>query len=298
MSSTNPPDRGTETAPGPDAPRRRPHWLLVAAAAVLCPAVVVAGWQAGHVITHDLGPGAPATQEPRPLSAAPPVEASDPAQAEEFVRSAALRVDAAQGFRVVFFVHGAGTDASVGLASLDPGSAERGHGRAVFDSGSEPRFDHTFTAVDGTRVVRHGADDGRCSMAAGPGDPEPSVIEEPSDADAYLCSRGFASAKLWEVLASSEDLRYEGEEYTDLVPLSDDPADGDSQGSERVPAHRYTGTFTALVGGYDPQGQENVLSPVEETGFDLWIDTDGLPRRFVHDDGAGTGETYDVHALS
>nr|WP_239647109.1 hypothetical protein [Nocardiopsis salina] len=285
MSSPDPPDRGTETGPGPDAPRRRPHWLLVATAVVLCPAVTVAGWQAGHMITHGPDPGAPAAQEPRPLSAAP-------------VRSAALRVDAAQGFRVVFFVHGAGTDASVGLASVEAAPTERGHGRAVLDPGSEPRFEHTFTAVGGTRVVRHGASDGRCSLAAGPGDPEPSVIEPPSDADSYLCTRGFASAKLWEVLASSEDLRYEGEEHTDLVPLSDDPDDGDSHGSERVPAHRYTGTLTALVGGYDPQEQENVLSPVEETGFDLWIDTDGLPRRFVHDDGAGTGETYDVHALS
>lgn len=297
MSSPNPPDHGTETAPATDAPRRRPHWLLVAAAVVLCPAVVVAGWQAGHVITHGLGPGTPAAQEPRPLSAAPPVEASDPAKAEEFVRSAALRVDAAQGFRVVFFVHGTGTDATVGLASMEAASSERGHGQAVFDAGSEPRFEHTFTAMDGTRVVRHGSADGRCSMAAGPGEQEPSMIDAPSDADAYLCTRGFASAKLWEVLASSEDLRYEGGEHTDLVPLSDDP-DDDSPGSERVRAHRYTGTFTALVGGYDPQEQENVLSPVEETAFDLWIDTDGLPRRFVHDDGAGTGETYDVHALS
>jgi len=32
--------------------------------------------------------------------------------------------------------------------------------------------------------------------------------------------------------------------------------------------------------------------PVEGAEFELWIDRDGLPRRLVHDDGAGTVETY------
>ena len=284
---------------GPDhPPRRRPHWLLVAAAVVLCPVVVVVGWSAGHLVTHGLTEDAPDRRDAPPPAAAPPMEEAEPEEAGGFVRSAALRVDAARRFDVTFFVHGAGTDESVGLASFLAGAPDPGHGRATFDAASDPQFEHTFTTFGGTQVFRYGSDGGRCLMATGPGTPQLTAIESPSDADEYLCTRDFASAKLWEILASSADLEYAGEETIELVPqVEEESAERGPGGPERVPAHRYTGTFTTLMGGYDPEAGANVLSPVEETGFELWIDGDGLPRRLVHEDGAGTGETYDYRRV-
>ena len=268
------------------------------AAVVLCPAVVVAGWSTGHLVTHGPAQDAPDRQDARPLSAAPPVEEAEPEDAEDFVRSAAVRVDAARRFDVTFFVHGAGTDRSVGLASLLADAPDPGHGRATFDAASDPQFEHTFTTFGGTQVFRYGSGRERCLMATGPGDPQLTAIESLSGADEYLCTRDFASAKLWEILASSADLEYAGEETTELVPPPGEGTDRDPGGQERAPAHRYTGTFTTLMGDYDPGAGANVLSPVEESEFELWIDEDGLPRRLVHDDGAGTGETYDYHRIS
>lgn len=298
VSPSPSPTHGTDTGPE-HPPRRRPHWLLVTAAVVLCPMVVVAGWSAGHLVTQGPVEEAPERQDDRPLPAAPPVEEAEPEQAEDFVRAAAVRVDAARRFDMTFFVHGAGTDESVEPASFLARAPEPGHGRATFDAASEPRFEHASTTIGGTQVFRYGSGGGRCLMATGPGTPRLTAIESPSDADEYLCTRDFASAKLWEILASSTDLEYAGEETTELVPAAgEEGADRDPGELEQVPAHRYTGTFTTLMGGYDPEAEANVLTPVEGSGFELWIDGDGLPRRLVHDDGAGTGETYDYHRVS
>ncbi|WP_241474789.1 hypothetical protein [Nocardiopsis xinjiangensis] len=297
MSPSPSPTHGTET--GPDhTPRRRPHWLFVAAAVVLCPAVLVAGWSAGHLVTHGPTEDPPDRQDVPPSAPAPPMEEAEPGDAGDFVRSAALRMDAARRFDVTFFVHGAGTDESAGPASFSAGAPDPGHGRATFDAASDPQFEHAFTTFGGTQVFRYGSGGGRCLTATGPGTPQPAAIESSSAADEYLCTRDFGSAKLWEILASSADLEYAGEESTELVPrVERENAERGPGGPERVSAHRYTGTFTTLMGGYDPEAGANVLLPVEETGFELWIDGDGLPRRLVHEDGAGTGETYDYHGL-
>ncbi|GHD21526.1 hypothetical protein [Nocardiopsis kunsanensis] len=269
------------------------------AAAVLCPAVVVAGWSAGHLVAHDPAEEAPRRQDVRPLPAAPPVEATAPEDAAGFVRSAAVRVDTARRSEVSFFAHGADTDAPAEPASPSGRAPDPGHGYAVFDAASDPQFVRAFTTFGGTQVFRHGWDGERCLTVTGPGTPQPTAVESPSVADGYLCTRDFTSAKLWEILASSTDLEYTGEEATELVPLNGQGgADRAPEGPERVTAHRYTGTFTTLIGGYAPESGATVLTPVKGSEFELWIDGEGIPRRLVHEGGAGTGETYDYRRVS
>jgi len=155
----------------------------------------------------------------------------------------------------------------------------------MYDATAEPEFDHFFTTSDGQSVYRYDVGDGQLVMTADRG---LELLDPPSEADGYLCSRGFGSAKLREILDTSTDLTLAGLEEVDLRWPGQ---------RSTYSAYRYTGTFSAKLGGYDTAGGVNTLTVVPDAAFELWIDEQGYPRRLDYRAPGGVGESYEYHSF-
>lgn len=263
--------------PEPEEPFRaqRPSWLVCVVVTVVCLAVVASGWGVARFAVG--GPPNP-LQAPRPPVTQPSatVAAStvvEPTQARAYVAGAAERVEGSSAFHITFTAH-------------DGREAETGRGHVTHDSGAAPEFDHVFTTADEHRVYRYDPGEGPLMMSTEHG---LELLDPPSEADQYLCSREYGSAKLREVLDTSTDLRLEGREEVRLEA----PGLGGTHST-----HHYTGTFTTRMGGYDPEHGRNTLTDLEGVGFDLWIDERGYPRRFDYRTADGVGESYEYHSFN
>ncbi|MFD3686934.1 hypothetical protein ACFWTE_19190 [Nocardiopsis sp. NPDC058631] len=161
-----------------------------------------------------------------------------------------------------------------------------GRGRVMYDATAEPEFDHFFTTLEGQSVYRYDVGDGQLMMTADRG---LKLLDPPTEADGYLCSRGFGSAKLHEILDTGSDLSLVGSEEVELRW----PGQRSSHS-----AYLYTGTFSGKVGGYDTDSGANTLTLVRDARFELWIDEQGYPRRLDYRTPEGFGETYEYHSFS
>jgi hypothetical protein len=247
--------------------------------------------------------------ESRPPRGGPAGGEADPEDAEAYLEDAAELVEGSPAFHITFTVYdgeadpgeapepGGGADPADGSADALPGApairsaaaagaVTSGRGQATYDSGAEPEFDHYFSTVDGRSVYRYDVGGGQLMMTADRG---LELLDPPSAADRYLCSRTYGSAKLREVLDTSTDLTLEGREEVGLEW---------PELHSTHSAYRYTGTFTAMLGGYDPGTGRNTLTAVEDAEFELWIDEQGYPRRLDYRAANGVGESYEYHSFS
>ncbi|WP_053614935.1 hypothetical protein [Nocardiopsis sp. NRRL B-16309] len=214
-----------------------------------------------------------------------------PENARGTIRAAADLVDAATHFHITFTLSDGGAvpvGAAAVMGSTIPVSLMApavGHGHAVYDDGAEPAFEHYVDAAGGEEVYRYEMD-GQYMMTSETALPGLLVLEPPSAADRYLCSRAFASARLREVLNTSTDLEFAGwEQERTAWP-------GRKAGHA---AYRYTGTFTAMRADFDDG--TNTLRAVEDAEFELWIDPRGYPRRFDYSSPDGHSERYEYHGF-
>ncbi|MFD6949243.1 MULTISPECIES: hypothetical protein [unclassified Nocardiopsis] len=267
---------------------------------LVCLAVVASGWGVARLTVggslRPLGAAeAPASPHPRDVSAG-----ADPEDAGAYVEAAAELVEGSPAFHITFRVYDGGSAPRDGGEAPVPGAGDppaddaptgtgpytAGLGEAVYASGAEPEFDHTFTTEGGRSVYRYDMGGGQLMMTADRG---LELLDPPSTADRYLCSPGFGAAKLREVLDTSTDLALTGLEEVRL----------ERPGLRSThSAYRYTGTFTAVLGGYDPEAGSNTLTTVEDAEFELWIDEGGYPRRLDYRAADGVGESYEYHSFS
>lgn len=276
----------------------RSHWVLSLVVILLCIAAAASGWTATRWFVDD--PPA-ASAHPDAVSPAPTAEAL-PEDPQAYVAAAAHRVDSASAFKLTFTIQNSATiplpTAGVPEPPEGPDVFDRlptalthlagGWGRAEYNAEQSPSFEHHFTSMTGTAVYRYDLDDGRFAMSTSTPGGGLTVLNQPGTADRYLSSPRFASANLHEVIGTSADLTLVGQEKVGL----------------RWPelrsthtAYHYTGTFTAMLGGYDPRTGANTLTTVQNAEFDLWIDTEGYPRKFVYEGLDGVGATYEYHSF-
>ncbi|MFL1432014.1 MULTISPECIES: hypothetical protein [unclassified Nocardiopsis] len=196
----------------------------------------------------------------------PELERPSPEDAAAFVLGAADRVARSDSYALSF-------------TRLRDGRPV-GEGSASYDAARNPEFELSFTYADGPEVYHYDLGDGVPITTAGHG---LQIPEEPSAADRYLCSAAFGSAKLYEIAESSTDL--------DLVAREE----LDTEAGGRI-ALRYEGTFTAWVGGYDPEAGVNTLESVEGAPFTLWLSPDGDPLRLVYGAPDGLEELYEYES--
>ncbi|WP_436890764.1 hypothetical protein [Nocardiopsis dassonvillei] len=238
------PDAASEN--DPVAPGGRLGWPMTLVVIAACLAVVASGWWVARVVF-----GEPATGRPSPEDAA------------AFVLDAADRMDGAESYTLSF-------------TRLRDGRAV-GEGTASYGESANPRFELSFTYEDGLEVYHYDLGDGVPITTAGHG---LQIPEEPSEADRYLCSAAFGSAKLHEIAGTSTDL--------DLVAREE--LDTEEGGRNAL---RYEGTFTAQVGGYDVESGENTLESVEGVPFTLWLSPEGEPLRLAYGTPEGLEEVYE-----
>ncbi|WP_236568092.1 hypothetical protein [Nocardiopsis sp. FR6] len=266
----------------PSAPEERPHWLVSALVVLVCLAVVASGWgvarlAVGVPLRAPEAADGPESRTPRSETVSDGVSPED---AEAYLAASVELVEGSSAFHLTFSVYDGGSGPG------DPGPREAGRGSAVYEAGAEPEFDHSFTTEEGRDVYRYDVGGGQFMMTADRG---LELLDPPSAADRYLCSRDFGSAKLREVLDTSSDLELAGLEEVRL----------EWPGLRSThSAYHYTGTFTAMLGGYDAEARRNTLTSVEGAGFDLWIDRQGYPRRLDYRTQDGVGESYEYHAFS
>lgn len=230
----------------PAAPGGRLGWPMTLLILTACLAVVASGWWVAQVVFKE-----------------PAVERPSPEEAAAFVLDAADRMDGADSYTLSF-------------TRIRDGRVA-GEGTASYSVSGHPRFELSFTYADGLEVYRYDLGDGVPITTAGHG---LQIPEEPSEADRYLCSAGFGSAKLYEIAATSADL--------DLVAVEEL---GTEEGG--LNALRYEGTFTARVGDYDAEEGVNVLESVEGVPFTLWLSPEGEPLRLAYGTPDGLEEVYE-----
>ncbi|WP_304453863.1 hypothetical protein [Nocardiopsis sp. YSL2] len=239
-----------------------------------------------------------ATNEPLPdLTASSaltnPFAATDggPENARGAVQAAVELVEAASSFHITFTLSDGGPvplGAAAVMGSAIPvtlATPALEHGHAIYDDGADPAFEHYVDRADGEEVYRYEMD-GQYMMTATNAVPGLLVLDPPSAADRYLCSRTFASARLREVLISSPDLAFAGGEQAHLAWPGRKAAHA---------AYRYTGTFTAMRADFEDGA--NTLRAVEDAEFELWIDPRGYPRRFDYSSPDGHSERYEFHGF-
>ncbi len=193
----------------------------------------------------------------------PEPERPSPEDAAAFVLDAAERMEGADSYALSF-------------TRLREGRRV-GEGTASYDASGNPRFELSFTYADGPEVYHYDLGDGVPITTAGHG---LQIPEEPSEADRYLCSAMFGAAKLHEIAETSADLELVGREELD------------TEAGARA-ALRYEGTFTAWVGGHDPETGTNTLESVEGVPFTLWLSPDGDPLRLAYGTPTGLEELYE-----
>ena len=245
-------------------------------------------------LTFTVHDGTPAAEGPRPLDQADPEAPEDqeerdeqedrgvPEQERREPRGVPVSEGPSPGDRRTGTLPSDGT--STGAAVYPDVVA--GRGRVMYDATAEPEFDHFFTTLEGRSVYRYDVGDGQLMMTADRG---LKLLDPPTEADGYLCSRGFGSAKLHEILDTSSDLALVGPDEVELRW----PGQRSSHS-----AYLYTGTFSAKVGGYDADSGVNTLTLVRDARFELWIDEQGYPRRLDYRTPDGFGETYEYHSFS
>ncbi|MBE1459563.1 hypothetical protein H4W79_003777 [Nocardiopsis terrae] len=254
----------------------QPNWLLSLLVALVCLAVVVSGWSVARLT---LGGTEPAAEEDDPPQA-PQTSAAeaDPRDAEAFLGLAARELREAPSFHISY------------TQSMD--GEETGHGWARHEPDADTAFEHFFRTASGVRVHRYDLPGTGLMMTAEKGLSGMTVLDPPSEADLRLCSVEFALATLDELADSAEDLKLVGTEELTL------PAGTEGVAAGTHTTYRYTGTFPAPVGGYEPETGRNTLTRLAGAEFDLWVDEDGHPRRLGFTSPEGVGATYDYHALA
>lgn len=286
MPDASPSDHRPPDDPGTDT--LRPSWLLCLIVVLACLAATLSGWGLTRMATNE-----PLPDLARSSAFSNPFASTDgdPHNARGAVRAAADLVDAASSFHITFTLSDGGA-VPVGAAaamggtvpvSLAAPAVARGH--AIYDGEADPSFEHYVDRADGVEVYRYEMA-GRYLMTAETELSGLLVLDPPSTADRYLCSRTFASARLREVLSTSADLEFAGWEQVRLA------WPGMKSGHA---AYRYTGTFTAMRADFD-EGT-NTLRAVEDAEFELWIDLRGYPRRFDYDSPDGHSERYEFHGF-
>ncbi|WP_223830553.1 hypothetical protein [Nocardiopsis quinghaiensis] len=268
------------------SPGEQPNWLVSTLLVLACLAVVASGWGVARLAVGDSPHPFDTTDTPESPFPRPGAAGADPEDAGAYVETAAELVEGSSAFHITFRVYDADGDAPADTSPTGTEPYTSGRGQAVYASGADPEFDHTFTTAEDRSVYRYDMGGGQLMMTADRG---LELLDPPSTADRYLCSRDFGSAKLREVLDTSTDLALAGPEEVPLerAGLRDTHS-----------AYRYTGTFTTMLGGYDSESESNTLTIVEDAGFELWIDERGYPRRLDYRAANGVGESYEYHSFS
>ncbi|WP_249352005.1 hypothetical protein [Nocardiopsis akebiae] len=289
----------------PSSTGGRPNWFVSLLMVLVCLAVVASGWAVARLVVGDPLPPLDVAEGPesRPPRSGSARTSAAPEDAEAYLEAAVELVEDSSAFHLTFTVHDGETDprdapdpgagsadalpeppAPRPTAAADPITS--GRGQAMYDAGAEPEFDHYFSSTDGLSVYRYDVGGGQLMMTADRG---LELLDPPSSADRYLCSRSYGAAKLREVLATSTDLALEGREEVSLEW---------PELHSTHSAYHYTGTFTAMLGGYDPESGRNTLTAVRDAEFELWIDEQGYPRRLDYRAESGVGESYEYHSFS
>lgn len=266
------------TDPEDQDAKGRPDWPLTLVVIVACLAMVAGGWSVARLT---LGNGSPGTLEETTPQTPPPRERSgeaDPTDAEAFLEFAARELRRAPVLHVGY------TQWSTGQGA--------GHGWARGGDGLDAEFEHYFSTSTDVEVYRYELTGTGYLMTARNGSGGMRLLASPTAADRRLCSAEFAWAPLDELAETAEDLEFVG---TEELALPQSPAGAPASTHT---AHRYTGTSSATMGGYDPTSGGNTLTPLPKVDFDLWIDEAGHPRRLDYRTADGTGETYDYHAVA
>ena len=258
--------------PAEDDPGR-PNWPLALIVVLTCLAVIASGWVVARLTLGDdtVAPLAEPSEQARPPRERS--ESVDPDDAEAFLTLAARGLRAAPSL-------------SVSYTQREEGE-EAGRGWARRGVEADVAFEHHFTTAEGVEVYRYELDDTGYLMTAERGMTGMSLLNPPSEADRRLCSIEFALSPLDDLVDSASDLVWEGREEITL------PEGLDGSPESSYTAYRYTGDFTAVMGGYEEESGHNTLTVLPETEFSLWIDEEGYPRRLEYDTGEGLGETYD-----
>ncbi|MDE3719886.1 hypothetical protein PWG71_00680 [Nocardiopsis sp. N85] len=253
MSMSSLPDTVPENeAPVPEGPLGWPMILLII---VICLAVVASGWWVAKAVFDE-----PVPSQDRRGS---PSASASPEDPVAFVEQTASRMESADSYAVSFTRRKDGTPV--------------GEGTARYDTAGTPLFEHSFTYIDGTEVYRYDLGDGTPITTAGHGLQIPT---EPTDADRYLCSTAFGTAKLHEITGTSPDIEFLGREEVET-----------EEGA--TAALRYEGTFTATLGDYDVHRRENTLTSEDEAAFTLWVSPEGRPLRLLYVTPEGVEEAYE-----
>lgn len=273
--STSLPDTGEE--PVSEGPVQH-QWLLSLLMALVGLAVVASGWGVAR-LTLDGGPPAPVPEGSPAETGSPLIRAvdADPADPEAFLELAVQELRAAPSFHISY------------TQRVD--GRERAYGWARHKPDSDTAFEHYFKTGSGIRVYRYDLPGTGFIMSAEKGLPGMTVLDPPSDADRRLCSVEFVLGPLEELTDSATGLEMAGTEEIEL------PEGARGVRASTHTAHRYTGTFRTLAGGYQPDSGRNTLTRIAEAEFELWVDEDGHPRRLSYTSPDGFGETYEYHPL-
>lgn len=268
MPFTDPEDQDTKV---------RPDWPLTLFVIVACLAMVASGWGVARLT---LGNGSPGTLEETTPQARPPRERSgdvEPADAEAFLEFAVQKLRRAPVLHVSY------TQWST--------NQETGHGWARGGDDLDAEFEHYFSTSTDVEVYRYELVGTGYLMTARNGSGGMRLLTSPTAADRRLCSAEFVVAPLDDLAETADDLELVG---TEKLELSESPM---GVPASTHTAHRYTGTSSVMMGGYDSTSGGNTLTRLPEVEFDLWIDEAGHPRRLDYRTPDGTGETYDYHAI-
>ncbi|MBR8745138.1 hypothetical protein DSY14_26120 [Nocardiopsis sp. MG754419] len=267
------------TEPEHQGPAGRSDWPLTVLVTVACLAVVVSGWGVSRLLLNGGPHDSPTPLEEPTQQARPPRERTgepDPTDAEAFLEAAAEHLRGMPSLRVDYTQRRDGREA--------------GRGWARVGDDLDVEFEHFHRTSSGVEVYRYELAGSGFLMVADQGLNGPTLLDPPTEADRLLSSVEFLLATLDALAETAESLETVGTEEVRLPNGTEDAAAGTQA------AHRYSGTFTTRMGGYDAETGSNTLTRLSDAEFDLWIDEDGRPRRLSYDTADGVGETYDYHA--
>ncbi|WP_460750470.1 hypothetical protein [Nocardiopsis oceani] len=266
-----------------DAEQDRPSWPVIVSVTLLCLAVVASGWGVARLTLVGNGPEAAAengeTADAAPGAQEPLLTAGDvdPEDADAFLELAAQELRAAPAFHISYTQYQDGREVGSGWSRHGPEA--------------DTAFEHHYKTGTGVRVFRYDLPEAGFMMTAQKGLSGMTLLDQPTEADRRLCSVDFVLATMDDLADTADNLELVGAEEITLPEST-----RGTSGSEHT-THRYTGTFSALKGGYETMTGRNTLARVVGAEFDLWVDEEGHPRRLSYTSPEGAGETFDYHAV-
>ena len=266
MPFTDPQDEGT---------KEPPDWPLTLFVLVACLVMVASGWGVARLT---LAPGPVEETAPRERPLRERSGEVEPADAQAFLELAS------QELRLAPVLHVSYTQWST--------DQETGHGWARGGDGLDAEFEHYFSTSTGVEVYRYELAGTGYLMTAREGSGGMRLLTSPTAADRRSCSAEFVVAPLDELIEAAEDVEFVG---TEELALPESPA---GEPASTYTTHRYAGSSSVMMSGYDSTSGDNTLTRLPRVEFELWVDEAGHPRRLHYRTADGTGKTYDYHAVA